>query len=81
MGGSVITYTVLGGIKAVTWTDVQQMCIIFLGLVIALVTVFVLLPSIRVVRRRGVPGGRGGPAQRGRPRSSTGTTASTSGAA
>jgi Na+/proline symporter len=45
MGLIVITYTVLGGIKAVTWSDVQQMCIIFLGLVIALVTVFVLLPQ------------------------------------
>jgi Na+/proline symporter len=45
MGAIVITYTVLGGIKAVTWSDVQQMCVIFLGLVIALVTVFVLLPS------------------------------------
>src|SRR5690242_5162620 len=33
MGIVVITYTVLGGIKAVTWSDVQQMCIIFLGLV------------------------------------------------
>src|SRR3954467_5215075 len=31
MGAIVITYTVLGGIKAVTWSDVQQMCIIFLG--------------------------------------------------
>ena len=28
MGAIVITYTVLGGIKAVTWTDVQQMIII-----------------------------------------------------
>src|SRR4051794_38489518 len=45
MGLVVITYTVLGGIKAVTWSDVQQMCIIFLGLVIALVTVFTLLPE------------------------------------
>ncbi len=45
MGAIVITYTVLGGIKAVTWSDVQQMCVIFLGLVISLVTVFVLLPS------------------------------------
>src|SRR4029078_9143853 len=45
MGLVVITYTVLGGIKAVTWSDVQQMCIIFLGLVIALVTVFLLLPQ------------------------------------
>jgi Na+/proline symporter len=45
MGALVVTYTVLGGIKAVTWSDVQQMCIIFLGLVMALMTVFVLLPS------------------------------------
>src|SRR5215469_2535715 len=45
MGAVVVTYTVLGGIKAVTWSDVQQMCVIFLGLIIALVTVFVLLPS------------------------------------
>jgi Na+/proline symporter len=45
MGALVVTYTVLGGIKAVTWSDVQQMCVIFLGLVISLVTVFVLLPS------------------------------------
>ena len=29
MGATVITYTVLGGIKAVTWSDVQQMGIIF----------------------------------------------------
>ena len=45
MGTLVITYTVLGGIKAVTWSDVQQMGIIFLGLVVALVTVIVLMPS------------------------------------
>jgi SSS family transporter len=45
MGATVITYTVAGGIKAVTWSDVQQMCIIFFGLVVALVTVIVLLPS------------------------------------
>jgi Na+/proline symporter len=45
MGAVVITYTVLGGIKAVTWSDVQQMCVIFLGLVVSLVTVVVLLPS------------------------------------
>ncbi len=44
MGAIVITYTVLGGIKAVTWSDVQQMCVIFLGLVVALVTCIVLLP-------------------------------------
>ena len=45
MGATVVTYTVIGGIKAVTWSDVQQMCVIFLGLIIALVTVIVLLPS------------------------------------
>ncbi|MBZ5583832.1 MAG: sodium:solute symporter, partial [Acidobacteriia bacterium] len=44
VGVVVVTYTVLGGIKAVTWSDVQQMCVIFLGLVISLVTVIVLLP-------------------------------------
>jgi len=45
MGAVVVTYTAIGGIKAVTWSDVQQMCIIFLGLIAALVTVIVLLPS------------------------------------
>jgi Na+/proline symporter len=45
MGVTVVTYTVLGGIKAVTWSDVQQMCIIFLGLLVSLITVFVLLPK------------------------------------
>ena len=45
MGTLVITYTVLGGIKAVTWSDVQQMGIIFLGLVVSLVTVIALMPA------------------------------------
>ncbi|HWB82634.1 MAG TPA: sodium:solute symporter [Bryobacteraceae bacterium] len=44
MGATVITYTVLGGIKAVTWSDVQQMCIIFLGLIAALATAIALMP-------------------------------------
>ncbi|MGA3259785.1 MAG: sodium:solute symporter, partial [Bryobacteraceae bacterium] len=44
MGATVVSYTVIGGIKAVTWSDVQQMGVIFLGLLIALVTVIVLLP-------------------------------------
>ena len=44
MGLLVILYTVLGGIKSVTWTDVQQMVIIFFGLVVSLVTVISLLP-------------------------------------
>jgi Na+/proline symporter len=45
MGVTVVMYTALGGVKAVTWSDVQQMCIIFLGLVASLVTIFVLLPN------------------------------------
>ncbi len=45
MGMTVVLYTALGGVKAVTWSDVQQMIIIFLGLVASLVTVFVLLPK------------------------------------
>ncbi len=45
MGGLVIVYTVLGGIKAVTWTDVQQMAIIFAGLFVALITAIHLLPA------------------------------------
>src|SRR5580692_6255914 len=45
MGMTVVSYTVLGGIKAVTWSDVQQMGVIFLGLVVSLVTVIVLLPK------------------------------------
>jgi len=44
MGAVVITYTVLGGIKAVTWTDVQQMMILFAGLFVALGTAVWLLP-------------------------------------
>ena len=44
MGATVVSYTVLGGIKAVTWSDVQQMCVIFLGLIAALITAIALLP-------------------------------------
>jgi Na+/proline symporter len=45
MAATVVTYTMVGGIKAVTWSDVQQMGVIFLGLILSLITVFVLLPS------------------------------------
>ncbi len=44
-GATVVTYTVIGGIKAVTWSDVQQMCVIFFGLIAALVTCILLLPQ------------------------------------
>jgi SSS family transporter len=45
MGGIVIFYTVIGGIQAVTWTDVQQMLIIFLGLFVAVGMALYLLPA------------------------------------
>src|SRR5262249_751371 len=45
IGILVIVYTVAGGIQAVTWTDVQQMLIIFSGLIVAIVMVIVLLPA------------------------------------
>lgn len=45
MGGLVVLYTTIGGIKAVTWTDVQQMLVMMTGLVAALVTAVWLLPK------------------------------------
>jgi len=44
IGVTVVLYTVTGGIRTVTWTDVQQMLIIFFGLVVALVMIILLLP-------------------------------------
>ncbi len=44
MGGLVVLYTTLGGIKAVTWADVQQMIVIMLALILALVVAISLLP-------------------------------------
>jgi len=35
MGTIVVAYTVMGGIKAVMWTDAQQMLVMFAGLVVA----------------------------------------------
>ena len=45
MGGLIILYTTSGGIKAVTWADVQQMAVILAALVLALVIAIALLPS------------------------------------
>lgn len=44
MGALIVTYTSLGGIKAVTWADVQQMMLILCGLIIALAMAIHLLP-------------------------------------
>ena len=45
MGALIVTYTSVGGIKAVTWADVPQMMLIFCGLLIALVMAIHLLPG------------------------------------
>jgi len=44
LGGLVTLYTFFGGIKAVTWTDVQQMIVMVAGLFAALFTAIWLLP-------------------------------------
>lgn len=44
MGGLVVLYTTMGGIKAVTWADVLQMVVIMAALAIALVVVIARLP-------------------------------------
>ena len=44
MGALITIYTVTGGIKAVTWTDVQQMLIILVGLLVAFVLIIRMLP-------------------------------------
>jgi Na+/proline symporter len=44
MGSLVVLYTALGGVKAVTWTDFQQMIVMMAGLFISLAMAVVLLP-------------------------------------
>jgi Na+/proline symporter len=39
-----VAYTTLGGIKAVTWTDFQQMLVMFAGLIVSLFMAVYLLP-------------------------------------
>ncbi len=45
IGGPTIIYTVLGGVQAVTWTDVKQMGIVVGGLVCAVVALILGLPQ------------------------------------
>jgi SSS family transporter len=45
MGLLVLAYTVTGGIQAVTWTDFQQMLIMFVGLLVSVFMAVYLLPS------------------------------------
>ena len=44
IGALVITYTPTGGIKALTWADVQQMSMIFIALIASLVVVVHAFP-------------------------------------
>ncbi|MGQ9634854.1 MAG: sodium:solute symporter [Bryobacteraceae bacterium] len=45
MGAVALTFTTLGGAKAVAWTHVQQMGVMTLGLVAALIAAVMLLPD------------------------------------
>jgi Na+/proline symporter len=45
IGVTIILYTTLGGILAITWADVLQMSIIFCGLIMAMFMVVHLLPA------------------------------------
>ncbi len=45
IGTLVVVYTATGGIKALTWADVQQMTMIFIALVVSLVVVVHAMPA------------------------------------
>lgn len=45
MGVIVVSYTVAGGVQAVTWSDFQQMLIMMAGLVVAICMAIYLLPD------------------------------------
>jgi SSS family transporter len=45
MGSLVVLYTTMGGIKAVTWADVQQMAVIMMALVFSLFMAISMMPA------------------------------------
>jgi Na+/proline symporter len=45
MGGIAVLYTTLGGVKAIAWADFQQMLVMTVGLVAALIAAVLLLPA------------------------------------
>jgi Na+/proline symporter len=60
IGGIIIAYTTSGGVKAVSWTHVQQMLIIMAGMIAAFVMTIVLLPKdVGFVDALHVAGGMG----------------------
>lgn len=60
IGGIIIIYTTSGGVKAVNWTDFQQMLIILFGMTMAFVMTIALLPNgVGFVDALQVAGGMG----------------------
>ena len=60
IGGIIIIYTSSGGVKAVNWTDFQQMLIILFGMTVAFVMTIALLPKgVGFVDALQVAGGMG----------------------
>jgi Na+/proline symporter len=49
IGTCIVLYTTTGGIKAITWADVQQMCMIFAALILSLIIAFHLMPKLVTV--------------------------------
>ncbi len=45
MGMSTTIYTVIGGVQAVTWTDVKQMFVIFFGLAVCVIVILWSFPA------------------------------------
>ena len=45
IGGAIILYTTTGGVKAVSWTHLQQLTIVMLGMLAAFVAALALLPE------------------------------------
>lgn len=45
MGMSTTIYTVIGGVQAVTWTDVKQMFVIFFGLAVCVIVILWSFPT------------------------------------
>lgn len=45
VGGVVVAYTAIGGVQAVTWTDFQQMLIMFAGILFAFLLAVWLMPA------------------------------------
>jgi SSS family solute:Na+ symporter len=45
IGGAIIVYTTTGGVKAVSWSHLQQLTIVMLGMVLAFIIAVTMLPS------------------------------------